>query len=227
MIVWRVAILTACAIMFDARAMEPVWSPKIDAACPDAVQERAKLLAARRKPKDVINVSRPALKRQLLQMQANDQVARQLLLTAFSQGDIPMDDPARILVRDVDAVNLTNLKHILAQEGVPTTAMVGVDGMHAVFLLIQHADDDPRFQERMLPIFAAKVRTGEITGGQYAMLSDRVLVNHSKPQRYGTQLIGSHAAPIADPAHVDQRRHALGIISMRNYLCIASADASP
>ena len=109
----------------------------------------------------------------------------------------------------------------------PTIAMVGVDGVHAVFLLTQHSDDDPAFQEKMLHMITVRVRLGEITGGQFAMLTDRVLVNHGKPQRYGTQLVDDQPAPIADEAHVDQRRHALGIISMKNYLCIANADNSP
>lgn len=226
MICARLAILAVCIVGMDAEAADPIWSPKIDAACPDAVRERLLLLAARQKVKDVIDVSRPALKRQLLEMQARDQDARQRLMAAFAFGDIPMDHPARLQVRDVDAANRQQLKHIIAQDGLPTIAMVGVDGVHAVFLLTQHSDDDPAFQEKMLPMITARVRLGEITGGQFAMLTDRVLVNHGRPQRYGTQLVGNGPAPIADEAHVDQRRRALGIISMKNYLCIAYADNS-
>jgi hypothetical protein len=94
----------------------------------------------------------------------------------------------------VDTNDLQALKHIVIQDGFPTIAMVGIEGVHAAFLLTQHADGDPAFQETMLRIITPRLRDGGITGNEYALLTDRVLRAQGKPQRYGTiNASGSYA----------------------------------
>jgi hypothetical protein len=225
----------SCFLLFaaDAIAADAVWSPAIDAACPEAVKERAERRAARPVPTDVSTFSRPALRTQLLQMQQQDQDARELFAAAFAEGDVPMDHPASVHVGEVDDLNLQKLKHIIAQDGFPTIAMVGVDGVHAAFLLTQHADVDPNFQKKMLRVLTNRFRAGEIPGGQFAMLTDRVLIAEGKPQRFGTQFHGEgedlKPFPIADEVHVEERRQALGVISLANYACVvhAGSDTKP
>ena len=129
-----------------------------------------------------------------------------------------MDDPTRLAAIHVDAVNLPKLKHIMNQDGFPTSAMVGLDGVHAAFLLTTHADSDPSFQAMILKIVTPRLRTHEIDGNQYALLTDRVSVAEGKKQRYGTQFVGKgdqmKPKPIEDEAHVDERRRALALISI-------------
>jgi hypothetical protein len=221
-LVWVISLVS-----IDATAAEAGWGPRIDAACPEAVRERTQLRAARPTPKDAVTVSRPALRRELLQMEESDQGARDLFIAAMAGGDLADDHPARLRVIHVDAANLRRLKHIIIQDGFPTIAMVGVEGVHAAFLLTQHADKDPAFQERMLGIVTPRLQDGEITGNEYALLTDRVLRAQGKPQRYGTQFEGSKENmkpdPIADAAHVDVRRRALGMVSLTNYSCVLHA----
>jgi hypothetical protein len=54
------------------------------------------------------------------------------------------------------------------------------------------------------------------------MLADRVAVHRGQPQRYGTQakLLDGRMVldPIADSAHVDERRAALGMPPLREYV---------
>jgi hypothetical protein len=199
-------------------------------ACPEAFVERAELRARLPRPKDATNVTRPALRKELLEMEQLDQEARKRFIEAIyaGGGDVPMNDPARVAVIHVDDdINLPKLKHIVTQEGFPTIAMVGLDGVQAAFLLIQHADSAPQFQARMLTVISRRLRTGEINRNQYALLTDRVLQSQGKPQRYGTQFQGEgdqlKPLPIEDEAHVDQRRHALGLMSLANYACIVHA----
>jgi hypothetical protein len=108
--------------------------------------------------------------------------------------------------------------------------MVGVDGVHAAFLLTQHADGDPSFQKAMLRILSNRFRNGEIPGGQFAMLTDRVLIAEGKPQRFGTQFhedgTDLKPFPIADEMHVEKRRRTLGIISLANYKCVVRAGSN-
>jgi hypothetical protein len=217
----------------NATTARAEWDPKIEAACPEAVSERAQRRAARPTPKDIITVSRPALRAELLQMEQQDQDARNVYIAAMGGGELPDDHPASRHLMQVDAEDLRRLKHIIIQDGFPTIAMVGIEGVHAAFLLTQHADGDPAFQQRMLRVVAPRLRDGEITGNEYALLTDRVLRAQGKPQRYGTQFegIGENLkpSPIADEEHVDKRRRSLGLISLANYSCVihAAYDAPP
>jgi hypothetical protein len=232
--VQRLTPILACLAqigIFGAATAGADTDINIDKACPGAAIEHAQLLAKRHVPKDVATVARPALRNGLLQMERQDQDARNRLMAAMAKGDPPDDDPARIYTIQVDAVNLRRLKHIINQDGFPTIGMVGLDGVHAAFLLTQHADDDSAFQERMLRVVTRRLRTGEINGNQYALLTDRVLRAQGKPQRYGTQFEMRDdewkPEPIADEAHVDERRHALGLISLANYSCKIHAVYGP
>lgn len=154
-------------------------------------------------------------------MVEEDQNAREPLVAAMKDGgDLPDQDPAREYARQVDATNLHRLKQIADQDGLPTSGMVGVDGVQAAFVLIAHAGTDVAFQERMLKVFSHRVRDGEIKGGQFALLTDKVLRAQGKPQLYGTQFDEAlKPDPIRDESHVDERRHALGMVSMGNYAC--------
>ncbi len=60
-------------------------------------------------------------------------------------------DPAAKRVFAVDARNLASLKSIIANGGFPGPARVGVDGVQAAFLLVQHAVRDPALQLQVLP----------------------------------------------------------------------------
>jgi hypothetical protein len=59
------------------------------------------------------------------------------------------------------------------------------------------------------------------------MLTDRVLVHHGKPQRYGTQFGndggGLKPGKMEDPAHVDQRRATMGLGPFAEYACVIHA----
>jgi hypothetical protein len=68
-------------------------------------------------------------------MEREDQAVRERFVAAMNAhgGDLPMDDPTRLAVNHVDEVNLPKLKHIINQDGFPTTAMVGIDGVQGHF----------------------------------------------------------------------------------------------
>ena len=112
--------------------------------------------------------------------------------------------------------------------GFPTVAMVGVDGVKAAFILVQHADSDPGFQANILKVLRHRLPTGEINANQFAMLTDRVLLAQGKRQRYGTQFENQRGewvpSPMEEKAHVDQRRKALGLVSLAHYACMLRAQ---
>ena len=152
-------------------------------------------------------VSRPDLRRELLEMKKKDQDARTEALPGGSR-----------YIYLIQKQNLTRLKEIVAQVGWPTTSMVGTDGSEAAWLLVQHADSEPAFQLQVLTTLEPLVRTGDISPKDYAYLYDRT---HT-PQRYGTQGecdAGAvwHPRAIESGGEVDQRRAAIGLPPMRDY----------
>ncbi len=143
-------------------------------------------------------VSEPALRSELLDLQQQDATTR------------AGDDDA---IAAFDARSTARMKEIIAKHGWPGKSLVGKDGAHAAWLLVQHSRD-AAFQEDCLERLELAVAQGEAQAVEHAYLYDRVAVAAGKPQRYGTQLDGDVPFPIEDAAHVDDRRKALGLPSM-------------
>lgn len=86
------------------------------------------------------------------------------------------------------------------------------------WILVQHADDHPDFQQLALERMAGHLPTGGVRPSDYAHLWDRVAVNTGKPQRYGTQSTATCNADgtldlraVEDPAELDTRRRTMGL----------------
>ena len=153
-----------------------------------------------------------ALRAELLRRMEQDQAARRA------------DDMAAVAAADAD--NMAWLKHLVAEQGWPGASMVGTDGAHAAWLLAQHADRDPAFQRECLGLLAAAVQAGEATRSELAYLTDRVLLAEGQPQEYGTQVTvrdGQHVpSNLRDPDTADQRRAAMGLTPLADYLKLFS-----
>ncbi|PPU90826.1 hypothetical protein XpopCFBP1817_16305 [Xanthomonas populi] len=78
----------------------------------------------------------------------------------------------------------------------------------------------------MLSTLAQHVARGEISAHLLVLLTDRVPVGTSKPQRYGGQLIAQQChwvpKPIEDPNQVDVGRASLGEMPLADYVCVAA-----
>jgi hypothetical protein len=126
---------------------------------------------------------------------------------------------ARVKAADDD--NTKWLQGVVEKRGWPTNTLVGKDGANAAWLLVQHADRDPKFQRRCLDLMA-KLPAGEVSQSNLAYLTDRVLLAEGKKQRYGTQVTvvdGNWAPrPLEDEANVDKRRAAAGLSPLAEYL---------
>lgn len=164
-------------------------------------------------------IALPALREELLAMRDRDQQAR--------SGGWSQEEMQRM--QAVDAGHLPRIKAIVAEHGVPTRAQVGADGVDAAWLLVQHADADPAFQEQVLAAIAGRE---DVSRHQFVLLTDRVLAGQGKPQRYGSQLQAQDGRwvpkPIEAPAgDVDQRRAAMGDMPLADYLCMATQMFPP
>jgi hypothetical protein len=155
----------------------------------------------------------PALRRELLAMVDTDQRVREGIRLPMTSADI-----ARM--QEVDARHTARMKQILATHRWPGRSLVGEDGAHAAWLLVQHSDD--QFMAYCLPLMEQAVLTGEASRRDYVYLLDRVRMKQGKPQVYGTQFISGADGmpvlyPIEDAEHVDERRRAIGLPSMAEY----------
>jgi imidazolonepropionase-like amidohydrolase len=160
------------------------------------------------------------LRQELLKRVDQDQAIRNELI---EKGVVHPDHALEARMSDIDSSNTARMREIVKQFGWPGPELVGKDGTEAAFLLVQHADY--AFQKEMLPLVRDAYRANKLSGQDYALLLDRVLVREGKPQVYGTQ-----AKPfdqwkakqpafetIEDAANVDRRRAEVGLPPLADY----------
>jgi len=132
-------------------------------------------------------------------------------------------DPA--IARRMDAMDADNTAWLLRAVGPGTwftTKRIGRDGMDAAFLLLQHVDSSVQVQ--LLPTIQRSYAAGEVSGKEFALLSDRVATSFGRPQTYGTQADIKDGRlvffPIEDSVGVDARRANMGMMPLREYATI-------
>lgn len=125
-------------------------------------------------------------------------------------------------IQFVDSMNLIVVTKILDERGWLGSNIVGKDGNHALFLVIQHSNQIT--QEKYLPIMREAVKNGDAEPGDLALLEDRVALGQGKKQIYGSQywfdkFTGKdYMFPLEDPENVDKRRAEVGLLPLSDYL---------
>ncbi len=123
-----------------------------------------------------------------------------------------------------DSVNLLAAKSIVENHGFPGFKLVEESGSSRFWAIVQHCDYDVQFQQIVLKLMKVEVLKKNADGGDYAYLTDRVLVNTNKKQLYGTQtrfdkLKKKYAPfPISEESLVDKRRISVGLKPLSVYL---------
>lgn len=184
------------------------------------------------------------LRQELLRRVEQDQAARFAAMdwmkshggtSAIGSYDLAPDQQVELKrltsrIEQIDAENTKWLKTVLDQHGWPTKSLAGKDGAHAVWLLVQHADRDTKFQRHCLDLMS-KLPKGEIPPQDVAYLTDRVLLAEGKMQLYGTQFAPKDGKlqpkPIEDEPNVDARRAAVGLPPMAEYVKILDEQYGP
>jgi hypothetical protein len=131
----------------------------------------------------------------------------------------------RKLWEEIDATDSANLAHveaILARYGWLGPEQVGAKASAALFFVIQHADLPS--QRKYLPMIREAAKTGRAQPSALALLEDRVALREGRLQTYGSQIgfseeTNSHyVLPMADPDKVDERRAAVGLPPLADYV---------
>lgn len=121
-----------------------------------------------------------------------------------------------------DSTNLIVIKRILDERGWLGEDVVGGKGNSTLFLVIQHSDQAT--QEKYLPMMREAVARGNARASSLALLEDRVALGQGRRQTYGSQIgidpgSGEQClSPLEDPDHVDDRRAAVGLQPLADYL---------
>jgi len=179
---------------------------------------------------EALPVKNTALQTELLRMKAEDQKYRDELFSHMKRMSSSGTDRASVeftaLVKrqdEIDARNMRRLEEIIEQHGWPGRSLVGEEAANAGFLILQHAA--LTFQKKYFPLVKEGARKGEVRPADAAMLEDRILMGEGKKQIYGSAVqsgpqTGGKLAlhPIEDEEDVDERRAAVGLMPLVEYL---------
>jgi hypothetical protein len=124
------------------------------------------------------------------------------------------------------------LKAILAQTGWPDAARCGDKAEAAAFMIALHADYDVALQRLCHEFLLESVEEGRtVKLGFLAFLTDRILCNLGKRQRFGTQIREVNNGcfvpkPLQDAEHIDALRAEAGLVETLSeyYLRINGGD---
>jgi hypothetical protein len=220
-VVARICALTAClgpqeayADLRDRCPGAASWEASHSDESPDAMAERDKHRA----------ISNPQLLSELQRRVDQDQEARRSWLRS------PSDRELANRVDEIDSDNVAWLRNLIDGGGFPTATDVGEVGVHLAWILLQHADQAPDLQRRLLPTLAKRYESRELSPTDLARYTDRVLLAMKKPQRYGTQFDWqSRTFKLPDHrtvAEINAHRRELGLMSLEDYACMGPSDAS-
>jgi len=153
-----------------------------------------------------------------------DQKVQNEVVDAFQKGIT--GDSIKTLFANIPLVykrHIPILKTIIKKNGYPTIKSVGKESSHNFFIMVQHSDSDVEFQSEMLVLIKAEVEKGNVSGKDFAFLTDRVLLAKGKQQRYGTQVeyeYNKRVFPknLYKPEECNKRRAKLKMESLEDYL---------
>lgn len=163
------------------------------------------------------------LKRELAEiMEADQGLRRQIAPTREKYGlKSPQMDSLWRQMQRADARNLPRVTAMIDKYGWPGNSLVGRSGSLTAFLVIQHSN--LATMQKYLPLMRQAAAKGELAKQNLALVEDRVLTFQDKPQLYGSQYHYNETTgqpeffPIADEAHVDERRASMGLEPLADY----------
>lgn len=154
----------------------------------------------------------------LLEMEKKDQAIRKDFLSLVSKktssDEINKNEELKKFALKIHAgqnENSNELKKLISTFGFPNFALVGKDGAHAAFLLIQHSTDK-QFRIEFCEQAEKFAKNGNFSPADVAYLVDRNRIFEGKPQLYGTQKKPDGTLyEIEKPELLNSRRQSVGL----------------
>jgi hypothetical protein len=150
------------------------------------------------------------------------------MFTKIQNGEIDSISLDRVIMKmkATDSLNLFFLRQIFKQYGFPGYNLIGKESSHNFWLLMQHADNFPSFQDSVLSKMKVELEKANASQSDYAYLVDRVKVNEGQLQIYGTQMMLNSDStsflpkPVLSPEKLNERRAEMGLPSIERYIKI-------
>jgi Ca-activated chloride channel family protein len=124
-------------------------------------------------------------------------------------------------LRKLNTQNGLRLCQIVKSVGWPTSALVGRDGVLAIFHLLRNCASFET-QRDLLRVIIATIGKDPAQKSDFANLYDRLSVSAGIKQRYGTQALSRNGFlilyPVVDERHLDQRRQQMGLIPLTDQI---------
>ncbi len=137
------------------------------------------------------------IKHKLHFMVKKDQYARESLVKSVLKNknnsvedDEKNREKIRNFIRTVDRKNSKDLEEILYKYGWIRISLFGQKADNDAWILVQHADDNPLLQHRVLFMLEQLYQEGETNKQNYALLYDKIAVkylDYDIKQKFGTQ----------------------------------------
>lgn len=154
------------------------------------------------------------LRSELLAMAVRDQDARNSCSTTDG------NELVRCLAA-TDGPNVKRIREIIYSTGFPTSKDVGIDGVKAFFLILQHSESVElrlKCKKGIERAFKDKV----LSVSEYTVFVDRLLVKQGKPQIYGSNFDLENGKLVMsrtkDVKNLDKRRIAIGLPPIEEYV---------
>jgi hypothetical protein len=120
-------------------------------------------------------------------------------------------DSLNSLIARFDRAALERAVYIIDNYGWLGRSQIGVEANQALFLMLQHSKD-PNIREKYFTKLEKSALDGQSSLSDMAAMKDRMLVEHGKKQRYGTQrALDGKLCPVEDPDGLNQRRRQVGL----------------
>ena len=129
-----------------------------------------------------------------------------------------------LIINETDSINLFAVRQIFKSYGYPGYDKVGEESSNQFWLLVQHADKHPEFQDSVLNKMKTEADKKNASLPNYAYLVDRVKVNTNQLQIYGTQMKINSAGtsyepkPVFEPEKLNERRRLVGLTTIEEYV---------
>ncbi len=169
----------------------------------------------------------PKIAKMLDSMEVSDQAGRnkmtELTNKGFKQNSSEMLQAFKDMI-NADSLNMIVLKKMFREYGFLGFEEVGKQGSSNFWLMMQHCDKDPKFQEEVLAEMKKHIERKNANSSNYAYLIDRVNVNTGKPQVFGTQMklnqdrTSYEPKIVIEPENLNKRRAEVGLGTIEEYI---------
>lgn len=144
------------------------------------------------------------------------------LLQKAYESDQGMRNGEMTYDKEVDRQNLITIVSLIDKCGMPSLGEVTENQMNAIWLVLQHSEN--QYRKKYFHFLVEAAEKGDLMKSQIALMKDRILMKDGSPQVYGSQVIKNNNTGrwelynLKEPEFVNKRRKEVGLGPLEEYL---------